>query len=512
MIEIFLTRNGSIPFIQGKLKMSYSSDLPHSTKMDRLDKVSSAILSLSNGGDTDQMMVDWTNTRKAEEHTPSICEQRNMRIVYENVVNLLKNLPESAHFRKPLIKQLFKGIKQTDISQACGITESTVSQTMKCNTDEFEGRHGGRQSKVKVSATEKHDIKELIANECPVASGKLYHWQIMTDNDLYDKYVEHMESIGMPVRNKRVVVQVKKSMPLRKEKTYYGHFECDKCRNNNNNMKTIQNLTAKQNTTETESKILSKALKNVATCEFHQRIGPMQRNNFRCMRESLDNGTCIVVQDFTKHYPYAVGHSNPVVNMVVVLIYLDASGCEYIEYLDILSNEQPSGHQFAANAWIHIVCKYLLRFQKWEIWSDGCAKEFKCMQMHVFYSWLQTIVIRRLRYHFFVSNHSHNMADGHAGVTKRAVKSAAISNTNNATIPDDFRNLFEHSCANTISFVLEGVHKFNYQNLVKKWSHGVKKYHCIRYTGIGKVITSETTHDDDTNNSDNYKYQELIVS
>ncbi len=92
---------------------------------------------------------------------------------------------------------------------------------MKCNIDEFEGRYDGRQTRVKVSATEKHDIKELIANECLVASGKLYHWQIMTDNDLYNKYVEHMESIGMPVRNKRVVVQVKKSMPLRKEKTYY---------------------------------------------------------------------------------------------------------------------------------------------------------------------------------------------------------------------------------------------------------------------------------------------------
>jgi DNA-directed RNA polymerase specialized sigma24 family protein len=140
MIEIFLSRNGSIPFIQGKLKMSYSSDLPHSTKMDRLDKVSSAIHSLSNSGDTDQMMVEWSNNRKTEEHTPSICEQRNMRIVYENVVNLLKNLPESAHFRKPLIKQLFKCIKQTDISQACGISESTVSQAMKCNTDEFERR------------------------------------------------------------------------------------------------------------------------------------------------------------------------------------------------------------------------------------------------------------------------------------------------------------------------------------------------------------------------------------
>jgi hypothetical protein len=35
------------------------------------------------------------------------------------------------------------------------------------------------------------------------------------------------------------------------------------------------------------------------------------------------------------------------------------------------------------------------------------------------------------------------MADGRAGMTKRAVKSAAISNTNNATSPDDFRNLFE---------------------------------------------------------------------
>jgi hypothetical protein len=90
------------------------------------------------------------------------------------------------------------------------------------------------------------------------------------------------------------------------------------------------------------------------------------------------------------------------------------------------------------------------------------------MQMHVFYLWLQTIVIRSLRYHFFVSNGSHNMADGHAGVTKRAVKSGAISNTNNTTIPDDFRNLFEHSCANTISFLLEGVQKFNYQNLMKK--------------------------------------------
>jgi len=78
----------------GKLKISYSSDLPHSTKMDRLDKFSSAVLSLSNGGDTDQMMIDWNNTRKDEEHTPSNFEQRNMRIVYENVVNLIKNFPE----------------------------------------------------------------------------------------------------------------------------------------------------------------------------------------------------------------------------------------------------------------------------------------------------------------------------------------------------------------------------------------------------------------------------------
>jgi hypothetical protein len=110
--------------------MSYSYDFPHSTKMDLLDKVSSAILSLSDGGDTDQMMVDWINTRKAEEYIPSICQQRNMRIVYKNVVKLLKNLPESAHFRKPLIKQLFKGIKQTDISQARGVSEFTILCSM----------------------------------------------------------------------------------------------------------------------------------------------------------------------------------------------------------------------------------------------------------------------------------------------------------------------------------------------------------------------------------------------
>ena len=112
---------------------------------------------------------------------------------------------------------------------------------------------------------------------------------------------------------------------------------------------------------------MRKLEKAIRVSEMHAKYGPIQREAFRKMHQQLTPSSVIVVQDFTRHYPYTNGISNPVIDMVAVMIFLDSNGLETIQHMHILSKQHKNNQQFVANAWLHILAPMLVKYERWDI-------------------------------------------------------------------------------------------------------------------------------------------------
>lgn len=394
------------------------------TKAYCLTKLTNDIMRNANGGNINDMIQDWSNTKFAKEYVPIIHSNNSSNTIANNCIDTIRTLPNFAHFRKPLIKVLFKNICQKEVAEMCCISESTVSQAFKALSQDFDSRYGQQKmTRQRISTEEKELIKEALSESCPIVSGKHYRKQSESKHKIYEKYLDFMENNHQKIRCEKYILSFRKALKVRPERRYYGHFECSRCKNCEANIKELELLKGKEILSEEQRAKIIQINKDIEISEVHKKYAPIQREKFREMQKTLlsEKDRCIVVQDFTKIYPDKVGNSTTVVDMVVVILYNSGSNIEEKEHVHIMAKEK-SSFVFVANAWINVLCSMLMRFRRWDIWSDGCSKQFKNKYTQLFYSWLQSLTGRTITYNFYTSWHAHNICDGHAATIKQAIK------------------------------------------------------------------------------------------
>lgn len=483
-------------FMTTQSKQPYSTNMSKQTKSNRLMQLTNDIVKHANGGDINEMMVDWTKTKLAKEHAPALHCHETANTVLNNSINLVNSMPKQAHFRQPLISNLFKGVSNSEISKICNVSQQLASSSKRnTNLNEcFNTRYGTKLHRNSVSLKEKSAIKEAIEDCCPTVSGRNFRKQFISDEELYSKYVEFMEEhyTEMTIRSEKYVINFKRDMKIRRERSYYGHFECEKCREYKKNIKQRDDLM--QNFLEPRDRgKLNGILKDIAAAEMHMRVGPIQRDLFRMQRNNLDSSQILIVQDFTRHYPDSKDLKSPIVDMVVVLISRDINDVEQIQNLHIMSSVHRNNHQFVANAWYRVIYSLIPQYHRYTIWSDGSGKEFKNMYIQAFYSWLQQVTGKEFEYNFYVSNHAHNIADGVAGSAKKVIKQDEIEGFSNPQTTDEFIEVMMRKCSMTIAIELKECEEPIYGELKAKWPRGIKKFHSIRYDGYCQILTRETT-------------------
>ncbi len=160
--------------------------------------------------------------------------------------------------------------------------------------------------------------------------------------------------------------------------------------------------------------------------------------------------------------------------------------------MHIMSREK-SGFIYVANAWLVVLCHTLVRFDRWNIWSDGCAKEFKSKYVHCFFSWLQSITKKIITYNYYVSHHAHNICDGHVATAKGCVLRYELANDISPTQPEEFVRIIQNGCVDTVCVDMNHIHQLNY-GVRLRWQKGIKQFHSVIYRGVGRIITSKQTH------------------
>ncbi len=206
--------------------LPYNRSMNKSTKSNRLAQLSLEIQRLSNGGDIDEMMSDWSTTEFARQNASHFQYIELSTTLLNNCVDFMNSLSSQSHFRRPLIQLLFRNIKQSEVAALCGVSTATVSQAQRTSTDELFSRTGVQsRTRKRVDDAEIELICQSLSDSCPVVSGKTHRKQSNSNEQLYDSYLQFMgRHPEHQVRSENYVLSFRKALGVRREKRYLGHF------------------------------------------------------------------------------------------------------------------------------------------------------------------------------------------------------------------------------------------------------------------------------------------------
>jgi hypothetical protein len=160
--------------------------------------------------------------------------------------------------------------------------------------------------------------------------------------------------------------------------------------------------------------------------------GFSQRLYYQQMRSKIQPHQLLVLMDFTSAYlTPKIGHQqnhSTVQDCIVVLEYL-ADGRRVRENLDFLCDcpdTNTNDYHFVLHVWLLLfqLKKLIERFDCIDIWTDGGPHHFKTRYCQWMWMWLSTnrFAQRRISHHFFASYHGHSLADAHAAILKRTLR------------------------------------------------------------------------------------------
>lgn len=218
------------------------------------------------------------------------------------------------------------------------------------------------------------------------------------------------------------------------------------------------------------------------------------------MRSNLQPRQLLVLMDFTSEsLSDKPGGSTVVQDCILVLEYLDADSTIVRRNLDFLCTHSTNKHDyhFVLQVWVNLFLTEKLnrKFDAIDVWSDGGPHHFKTRFCQFMWHALSELRFghKRITHHFFASYHGHSLADGHAAVIKRALKSRyQITELERAThrssatwgpaSVEEVAAILRANCANTEVTVFTTIERDEERKPTVRGVPSIKAMHCLEYS------------------------------
>lgn len=198
-------------------------------------------------------------------------------------------------------------------------------------------------------------------------------------------------------------------------------FACPACEAEEYNKKELEKLLQLSVAQRKRNKkMIIKLKREIKAASDHHWMNVHQRNEYNHLLHNLGVQDSIIVIDFTSVGEYG----SPQIFQVFVLseITRNPSGEIKIKYYDF--------YKVAKNDFFFFKAVMELYFTKYKkecvknvfIWSDGAKKHFKQRFAMYFMSTLPEKYSVNVQWHFYCSNHAHNICDGHAAKLKKILR------------------------------------------------------------------------------------------
>ncbi len=265
----------------------------------------------------------------------------------------------------------------------------------------------------------------------------------------------------------RTFIRVKRWLRVHRAGKYFGRFDCNQCLRR----RQIPFLQAK---VRNPAQFVKLGLE-LRDCTEHMEVMRQQRDEYRARRNNLQPGELLLLMDFTSFSlepdPEETEQRMIYVQDLVLVLEFIENGQRHTEYVDYICDCPDSN----TNDYHFVLCAMLLFFRTYyineafklmEIWTDGGPKHFKTRYCQWMWHALSCACFdhKLIAHNFFASYHGHSLADAHAAVDKRLVRTAYnTSELSRKTVGEEAINwgpssasalvpLFDDHAARTIAF------------------------------------------------------------
>jgi hypothetical protein len=452
--------------------------------------------------------------------------------VMKNVINLYHSLPQNSPFKKSLLQSATTGLTVRLAAETFGVNPSTISNSKKLKTNMFYSIKSTIQSsRQQIAPARIQQVQQWMLFICLPKSGdkrtivvfipipgtrrneqevRSRHPQRMTDVAFYAHYVAEWYLLGREddlisfSTFKRI-----KPHEIRRERWFTADDKADGCpkclkyeetstpllmeaetlQGDINELEKFPSLNKRQ---QQEKKRMEERIKQIfddlAPLEAHMEIAAIQRKAFRAMKESLEESTMLVVQDFTKHYAKKTSETEnaaTIINDFVIVVYWKEQDGLKWRFFHILSSVEKQTNLFVETAWRQMMRQFAGFFGKFtqvKIWSDGGPQHFKVIKTMGFFANFHDEFKKKVEYHFFASYHGKSICDAHAGVMKRSITRSK----------EEYRKVVDQEGVEKIGKTLKHTDIMILEEAVSllpdiEYNGAIKKWHKFQYHDNGKV-------------------------
>jgi len=336
---------------------------------------------------------------------------------------MLAALPEHSHFRAPLLSVLSRGLSSNAAAPLLHASASYIRGVRRKDYSAhslLQQRYKSGVKRQKIDPMRWRLLGQFLEAACPPKSGArtVTFRQYTTDDSLFDAY---RSSVPQPL-SFNSFLRAKQWLRVRRAGRYLGHFDCSRCvLYRKLHYKAVEDLKPEDH-------------QQLRLSEVHRSIAQSQRFFYGLHRQNLQPRQLLVLMDFTSVYLRPkINHSVQsctVQDCILVLEYLNSEGARIRENLDFLCDcpdTNANDYHFVLHVWLLLFQRKQFNafFDSIDVWTDGGPHHFKTRFCQWMWHWLSKMRFgnKRISHHFFASYHGHSLADGHAAVIKRVLRS-----------------------------------------------------------------------------------------
>lgn len=375
---------------------------------------------------------------------------------------LINNLPKSSPIRPALICYLAQGVSVCEVASDFGLSTETIRRAKKNDGTILQLQSIPNQKKPRITQDQEDAAIDFLDEVLPVVSGRDYRILKMTQEKLYELYIEKCNELGIenPLGKTYFFDNILGKQKLRKSK---DETICSYCKDNKEFKKVPEN----QRT--------NKMQETIQKTDEHIQRWYRQANYYKYIKQSIADGTlekCIlVVHDFTQIKAQGTFFQD----LIICFYSRDPSSADNLQrkYFHFVGKESSTKNDigFVVTVWKELIDEnYFNDFEKIYVFSDGGGKHFKLTANVCFFGAVQKKLKIPIEYNYFESNHGHSVCDSAAAQAKKELNEHQRNNETRITTSQEIAvvisNLQNHEAFVTKDLDIE-LEKFKTFNTIR---------------------------------------------
>jgi hypothetical protein len=371
-----------------------------------------------------------------------------LNTITDNILELYYQLAK--HQKYSICKQIMKEVPEKIIAQKLRVPLITAQRIIAHTTT--------KQTTTKILRKPEQVslAKKILGDLLPVVSGRMWRVQLMTDKELYRRYVEEVKKVGKNSKGTDKALSKKRVKQILRGWRIHHSTDTSQCPT----CKFLEQYDGKpppQNLLN-NPKALKKHQNKLIKHKQHKLIAQTQHNIFKANKQHLidtqSTDTMIILQDFTQLEPQSGFNQD----MILTLLTYDAEVDDMIRrrYLHFVGENTDKNDVFFVMAvWEHMLRSGVIgnNIKHIIIWSDGGGKHFKLKEAMYYFSTIKSRHNKTITYNFYQSYHGHNSCDAAASHAKKRISTQQRDNPNkqihtSTDLVNAIKTLNNHSAQN----------------------------------------------------------------